>query len=84
MQILIATMATILPMLEKTGEGSINTSEGYIWTKSIIGSVKGILMVSVFVINGLSNDFYLALFFFSTSTIGMIYFYLNPCLDPMK
>lgn len=81
---LAATMATILPMLEKTSEGKINSSEGYIWTKSIIGTVKGMLMVSVFIINGLANDFYIALFFFSTSTIGMLYFYMNPCLEPMK
>lgn len=77
-------MATILPMLEKTGEGKINSSEGYIWTKSIIGTVKGMLMVTVFIINGLANDFYIAMFFFSSTTIGMLYFYMNPCLDPVK
>jgi hypothetical protein len=77
-------MATILPILEKTSESKINSSEGYIWTKAIIGTVKGILMVSVFIINGLANDFYIALFFFSTSSIGMLYFYMNPCLEPMK
>lgn len=60
----------------------MNSSEAYIWTKSIIGTLKGILMVTVFIINGLVNDFYIALFFFSTSTIGMFYFYMNPCLDP--
>ena len=87
LQILAAVIATFVPMLEKLGmDGEVNTFtvKTYIWTKTIVGTVKAVAMVSVFIINGLSNDFYIALFFFSTTTIGMLYFYMNPCLDPVK
>ena len=70
-------------MLEKMCEGKILSPEPYIWTRTFMGSIKGLLMVSVFVINGLANDFFMGLFFFFTTIIGLIFFCMNPCTDPL-
>lgn len=69
-------------MLEKMAEGKINTPEAYIWTRMFMGSFKGLLMVSVFVINGLANDFFMGMFFFCTTMIGLVFFTMNPYSDP--
>ena len=39
-------------------------------------------MTTVFIVNGFINDFYIALYFLATTQIGVIYFYMNPYLDP--
>ena len=75
-------MATVIPMLEKMGEGRILSPEAYIWARSFISAIKGMLMVAVFCINGFANDFFIACFFFITTTIGYIYFLKNPYQDP--
>lgn len=82
LQMFAAIMATVVPMLEKMGEGRIASPEAYIWTRSFISSIKGMLMVTVFVINGLANDFFIGCFFYITTSIGFIYFSINPYQDP--
>ena len=82
LQAIFAILATVVPMLEKMAEGKINTPEAYIWTRTFMGSIKGLLMVSVFVINGLANDFFMGLFFFTTTIIGLVFFTMNPYSDP--
>lgn len=47
-----------------------------------MGSIKGLLTVSIFVINGLSNDFFMGLFFFCSTIIGFAFFTMNPYSDP--
>jgi hypothetical protein len=74
----IAIMATIMPMLEKVSQTRIKSPEGYIWTRFIMGSIKGMLMITVFVVNGVSNDFFIGCSFFATSIIGFVYFKINP------
>lgn len=82
LQVIFAILATVVPMLEKMAEGKISTPEAYIWTRTFMGSIKGLLMVSVFVINGLANDFFMGLFFFFTTNIGLVFFTMNPYSDP--
>ena len=77
----IAVMAVTIPLLEKMGEQKIQAPEAYIWTRTFTISIKGIFMVAVFVINDTPGDFFIALFFWFTSTIGMFYFYCNPYVD---
>ena len=70
-----------VPLFEKIGDEKIQMPETYIWTRLFIVSIKGIFMVSVFVINDSPNDFFLALFFWFSSSIGMFYFNRNSYLD---
>ena len=77
----IAIMATIMPMLEKLGESKIQTPEAYIWTRSVVTILKGMLMMSVFVVNGLSTDFFIGCSFLCTTTIGYLYFVVNRYKD---
>lgn len=82
LQFIFAILATVVPMLEKMASGQIKTPEAYIWTRLIMGSIKGFLTVSIFVINGLSNDFFMGLFFFCSTIIGFAFFTMNPYSDP--
>lgn len=84
LQMFGAIMATCVPILEKMGDSKIQTPEAYIWTKSFIGAIKGMLMVSVFVVNGLANDFYISWFFYTTTSIGMVFFFLCPYISPIE
>lgn len=78
----IAIMATILPMLEKLSQSRVKSPEGYIWTRYIMSSIKGMLMMTVFVVNGVANDFFIGCSFYATTLIGYIYFKINPYQDP--
>lgn len=71
-------------MIEKMSGGNEADSQSFIWTKSIIGSIKGMLMVSVFVINGHANDFFLGCFFWITCSIGMVFFFNCPYINPVE
>ena len=78
----IAIMATILPMLEKVSQTRVKSPEGYIWTRYIMSCIKGMLMMTVFVVNGVANDFFICCSFLFTTIIGYIYFKINPLRDP--
>lgn len=78
----IAIMATVMPMLERLGESKIETCEAYVWTRSLLTIFKGQLMMTVFIVNGLANDFFIGTSFFITTIIGFIYFKINPYHDP--
>ena len=77
-------MATVMPMLEKMGENKVKSPESYVWTRQIMTIIKGCLMMTVFVVNGLANDFFIGWSFFFTTAIGFSYFYFNPYQDPSE
>ena len=54
----IAILATILPMFEKVSQSRIKSTEGYIWSRFIMCNFKGALMILVFIVNGVANDFF--------------------------
>ena len=78
----IAIMATIMPMLEKVSQTRVKSPEGFIWTRYIMSCIKGMLMMTVFIVNGVSNDFFIGCSFFATTIIGYVYFLINPFQDP--
>ena len=63
------------------GGSKIKSPEAYIWTRTLMSIVKGAFMVSIFVINGQANDFFLGLFFFMTTICGFVFFYICPFAD---
>ena len=67
-------MATTVPMLEKLVEAKVKSVEAYMWARTIMTIVKGMLMITVFVCNGLANDFFIGFSFFCTTFIGFVYF----------
>lgn len=69
-------------MLEKLVENKVKSVEAFLWTRVIMTMIKGMLMMTVFVVNGLANDFFIGCSFFATATIGYVYFSLNPFKDP--
>lgn len=77
-----AIMATLIPMIDKMSHDKIITPEGYIWARNFITKVKGGLMITVFFMEGTATDFYIAWFFFITTSIGYIYFWMNPYRNP--
>ena len=82
LQMFIAIMATIMPMLEKLMESKVKSPEAYMWSRQILTAIKAMLMMTVFVANGLANDFFIGCSFFFTTTIGYFYFVVNPYTDP--
>lgn len=78
----VAISATIMPMFEKVCDTRIKTIEGFIWARFIIALFKGSVMMMVFIINGVANDFYIGFFFFFTTVLGFFYFLINPYEDP--
>lgn len=80
----VAILTTTIPLLEKMGEDKIRSPEAYIWTHFFIISVKGMFIVTIFVINDLPSDLFLGFFFWISSTIGMVYFNYNPYFDQRK
>lgn len=78
----ISIMATVMPMLEKMTEKKVKSPEAYMWTRQIMTMIKAMLMMTVFVINGTANDFFIACSFFFTCLIGNTYFTVNPYIDP--
>lgn len=78
----IAIMATILPMFERISNSRVQSPEGYIWTTYIVLCFKGMLMIMVFCVNGVVNDFFIGVCFYATTWIGHLYFKINPYQDP--
>ena len=78
----IAVMATVMPMLERMSDNKVASPEAYLWTRQIMSIVKAMLMMTVFIVTGNSNDFFIAWSFFFTTTIGFFYYTLNPYEDP--
>lgn len=78
----IAIMATIMPMLEKLGDTRIRAPEAYIKVKLIMSILKSALMMVVFVVNGLANDFFIGFTFLLTTIIGCYYFTHLHFYDP--
>lgn len=78
----IAIMATSMPMLEKLGENRIKTPEAYFWTRQALSVIKAVFMMTVFVLNGVANDFFIGCTFLYTTVIGYNYFLVNPYQDP--
>lgn len=67
-------MATVMPMLEKLVDAKVKSTESYMWTRQIMTMLKCMLMMTVFIVNGLANDFFIGCSFFFTPTIGYFYF----------
>ena len=80
----LAIITTTIPLLEKMGEDKVRSPEAYIWMRLFIISVKGMFMVSIFIVNDLPNDLFLGFFFWVSSTIGLVYFNYNPYFDQRK
>ncbi len=82
LQSFVVIMATIVPMIEMMGLKKIVQSTVYIYSKMFLVLVKGMLMMTVFVISGEGNDLFNGYFFFVTITVGYVYFSTNPFRDP--
>lgn len=78
----VAIMATIIPMFERMTENRLRSIEAYLYTKLILSMFKSAMMMTVFVVNGLANDFFIGFTFLFTTIIGLIYFIFNPFYDP--
>ena len=78
----IAIMATVMPMLERLTESKVKSPEAYVWTRQIMTIIKAMLMMTVFVVNGLATDFFIGCSFFFTTIIGYAYFVINIYIDP--
>ena len=48
-----------------------------IWAAIMLKTFKGWFTVTVFIVNGTSNDFYIGMFFLITAFLGSVYYYFD-------
>ena len=55
-----------------------------IWAAIMLKTFKGWFTVTVFIVNGTSNDFYIGMFFLITAFLGSVYYYFDNVRKPKE
>ena len=78
----LAVLAVFLSFLEKKIDGMIDSPEILVWASIMLKTFKGWFTVTIFVVNGSANDFFIGAFFLATSLLGAVYFSFDNTLPP--
>ena len=82
LSMVLSIMAVFLSFLEKKLSTVIKKPEMFVWSAIMIKTFKGWFTMTVFILNGTTNDFYIGIFFLFTSCLGGFFFWLNDTKRP--
>ena len=80
----LAVLAVFLSFMEKKLDTIVDSPETFIWATIMLKVIKAWFTVTVFVLNGTANDFYIGVFFLTTSSHGAMYFYIDSTKRPSE
>ena len=78
----LAVLAVFLGFLEKKLDTMTDSPETLIWASIMLKTFVGWFTVTVFVLNGTSNDFYIGMFFLLTTLCGSAYYFFDNTRKP--